>query len=63
MHTACVWSVKLPFAEYSVVKEPTFALRASVGKPPSGDLQKLLGLPTVAPNGSEGWWRIPGSNR
>jgi hypothetical protein len=21
MHTACVWSVKLPFAEYSVVKE------------------------------------------
>jgi hypothetical protein len=22
MHTACVWSEKLPFAEYSVVKEP-----------------------------------------
>src|SRR5215471_11608324 len=22
MHTACVWSVKLPFAEYSIVKEP-----------------------------------------
>src|SRR5262249_39468355 len=22
MHTACVWSVKLPFAEYSVVKDP-----------------------------------------
>src|SRR4029453_2284449 len=21
MHTACVWSVKLPFAEYSIVKE------------------------------------------
>jgi hypothetical protein len=21
MHTACVWSEKLPFAEYSVVKE------------------------------------------
>ncbi len=21
MHTACVWSVKLPFAEYSVVKD------------------------------------------
>ena len=26
MHTACVWSEKLPFAEYSVVKE-----RASLG--------------------------------
>ena len=22
MHTACVWSEKLPFAKYSVVKEP-----------------------------------------
>ncbi len=22
MHTACVWSEKLPFAEYSVVKDP-----------------------------------------
>jgi hypothetical protein len=21
MHTACVWSVKLPFAEYSIVKD------------------------------------------
>ena len=28
MHTACVWSEKLPFAGYSVVKEPAFALRA-----------------------------------
>jgi hypothetical protein len=26
MHTACVWSEKLPFAEYSVVKE-LFGLR------------------------------------
>ncbi len=25
MHTACVWSEKLPFAEYSVVKEPLAA--------------------------------------
>src|SRR5215471_11678795 len=25
MHTACVWSVKLPFAEYSVVKDPVAA--------------------------------------
>ena len=23
MHTACVWSEKLPFARYSVVKEPS----------------------------------------
>ena len=29
MHTACVWSEKLPFAGYSVVKESAFALRAS----------------------------------
>ena len=25
MHTACVWSEKLPFAKYSVVKESAFA--------------------------------------
>ena len=29
MHTACVWSEKLPFAGYSIVKERTgFRLRA-----------------------------------
>ena len=31
MHTACVWSEKLPFAGYSVVKE-LFALRAKTSK-------------------------------
>ena len=30
MHTACVWSEKLPFAEYSVVKERR--RRATAGK-------------------------------
>ena len=30
MHTACVWSVKLPFAEYSVVKEPLVLPRSAV---------------------------------
>ncbi len=29
MHTACVWSVKLPFAEYSVVKESPPSLPAA----------------------------------
>jgi hypothetical protein len=28
MHTACVWSVKLPFAEYSVEKDRVAARRA-----------------------------------
>jgi hypothetical protein len=30
MHTACVWSVKLPFAEYSVVKEPVDSQQSTV---------------------------------
>ncbi len=30
MHTACVWSVKLPFAEYSVVKDPERLQRSAV---------------------------------
>ena len=29
MHTACVWSEKLPFAEYSVVKDAASAPGAS----------------------------------
>ena len=34
MHTACVWSEKLPFAEYSVVKDSAFAaLRLRRDKP------------------------------
>jgi hypothetical protein len=30
MHTACVWSVKLPFAEYSVEKERSVAFTPCV---------------------------------
>ena len=39
MHTACVWSEKLPFAGYSVVKEP---FRAP--NPPRGGREDVLGL-------------------
>ena len=36
MHTACVWSVKLPFAEYSVVKDPkAFSVRRRLSAKPS----------------------------
>src|SRR5262249_3162867 len=34
MHTACVWSEKLPFAGYSVVKEPTNKLMENTGLEP-----------------------------
>ena len=32
MHTACVWSEKLPFAGYSVVKDPACAASGSFGE-------------------------------
>ena len=32
MHTACVWSEKLPFAEYSVVKDPPPPLGIGVSR-------------------------------
>jgi hypothetical protein len=44
MHTACVWSEKLPFAEYSVVKDPPSPCGLRRDKPATvvADLPKNL---------------------
>ncbi len=60
--TANMWSKKLPIAEYSVVKKPTFAAcAASAGKPFRTRQTFVVYHPKR--RSREGWWRIPGSNR
>ncbi len=66
MHTACVWSEKLPFARYSVVKDhsaPGFALRAArslVGPQRPTPLPRTNFSKTVEPEGRAGVLGAPG---
>ena len=66
VHCVCVVG-KLPFAGYSVVKEPAFAA-ARFGGQAAFTTCHSRSWPAsrnrvLRRSGGEGWWRIPGSNR
>jgi hypothetical protein len=56
------FAVALRWATYDQLAcgcQPTFALRATVGEPSRLAIQSSL----IVRSASDGWWRIPGSNR